>query len=218
MATSTDDPVQVWAIVLAAGRGERFGRPKQFERVDGIRLVDRAVDVVRPHVHGIVLALPPGTSWDGPLVDAVIEGGSTHAESTRAALAALPPDADIVLITGPSHPLIDSSLITGVIREVHQGADAAVPLLPLADAVKVQDASGVRSVTTRERPSVAQLPFGFRRSVLDEATTRWPDFAEELEVVERMGGTIAPVVGRPTNIHVTTPEDLALATLILRHG
>lgn len=215
---AADDPPHVWAVVLAAGRGERFGRPKQFERVDGIRLVDRAVDVVRPHVDGIVLALPPGTSWDGPAVDVVVEGGSTHAESTRAALAALPTAAGTVLITAPSHPLIDASLIGEVLGEIHRGADAAVPLLPLADAIKVQDAAGIHSVETSARPSLAQLPFGFRRSVLDEATTRWPDFVEELEVVERMGGTIASVQGRPTNIHVATPADLALATLILRHG
>ncbi len=212
------DAAQVWAVVLAAGRGERFGRPKQFERADGVRLVDRAVDVVGPHVQGIVLALPPGTPWDGPPVDVLVEGGATHAESTRAALGVLPPEADTVLITAPSHPLIDASLIADVLSEIEGGADASVPLLPLADAVKVHDATGVHSVITSARPSQAQLPFGFRRSVLDEATTQWPDFVEELEAVERLGGRIAAVEGRPTNIHVATPADLALATLILRHG
>lgn len=216
MAAGTEP--HVWAVVLAAGRGERFGRPKQFERVDGIRLVDRAVDIVRPHVDGIVLALPPGMSWDGPTVEVVVDGGATHAESTSVALAALPAEADTVLITAPSHPLIDASLIADVLGEIHRGADASVPLLPLADAVKVHDATGVHSVFTSTRPSQAQLPFGFRRSVLDEATTRWPDFVEELEAVERLGGTITAVDGRPTNIHVATPADLALATLILRHG
>ena len=209
---------ETWAIILAAGSGRRFGAAKQFERIDGVRLVDRAIDLARPHVAGIVLALPDGVEWDGARVELTAVGGATHAESTRRALAALPEHVASVLISAPSHPLIPSTLFSSVLAALQDDtADAAVPLLPLADAVKVDDGVQVRSVPTERRPSVAQLPFAVRRAALDRAAASVPEFTEELAAIEALGGRIVGVDGDPGNIHVATPADFALATLILRH-
>ena len=209
---------EIWAIVLAAGSGRRFGAAKQFERIDGVRLVDRAIALARPHVVGIVLALPDGVEWDGDAVERTVVGGATHAESTRCALAALPEQVATVLITAPSHPLIPPTLFSSVLAALQDDTvDAAVPLLPLADAVKIDDGVQVRSVTTDGRPSVAQLPFAVRRTPLDRAIAAVPEFTEELAAIEALGGRIVSVDGDPANIHVATPADFALATLILRH-
>lgn len=210
--------VETWAIILAAGAGRRFGAAKQFERIDGVRLVDRAIDLARPHVAGIVLALPAGMDWDGAAVERTVVGGATHAASTRCALAALPQHVTTVLITAPSHPLIPPTVFSRVLAALQDDTvDAAAPLLPLADAVKVDDRVQVRSVTTDGRPSVAQLPFAIRRASLDRAVEAAPEFTEELAAIEALGGRIVGVGGDPANIHVATPADFALATLILRH-
>lgn len=203
-----------WALILAAGSGQRFGRPKQFEVLRGERLVDRVVTLVEPWVDATVLVLPKGHEWDGPSVRVTTEGGASHAESTRRGLLALPSEVDTVLITAPSHPLTSRALIEQVLDAVTPGIDAAAPLLPLNDAVKTVDESGVRSVHTTSRPAVAQLPFAVRRSVLDAAVAQAPDFVEELDAIERIGGRIAAVPGDPMNLHVTTPADLALAEVL----
>ena len=48
----------VWAIVVAAGSGDRFGGPKQFEVLRGRRVIDRAVDGARARCDGVVTVLP----------------------------------------------------------------------------------------------------------------------------------------------------------------
>ena len=52
--------MSVWAIVVAAGSGLRFGRPKQFELVAGRSVLGRSVDAARSRCDGVVVVLPPG--------------------------------------------------------------------------------------------------------------------------------------------------------------
>ncbi|MBM3660874.1 MAG: bifunctional 2-C-methyl-D-erythritol 4-phosphate cytidylyltransferase/2-C-methyl-D-erythritol 2,4-cyclodiphosphate synthase, partial [Actinobacteria bacterium] len=58
----------VGAIVVAAGRGDRFGAAKQFLELDGVRLVDRAVDGCRAVAEVVVVVVPAGAEWNGPTV------------------------------------------------------------------------------------------------------------------------------------------------------
>ncbi len=48
----------IWAIVVAAGSGARFGGAKQFEELEGRRVVDRAVAACRSVADGVVLVVP----------------------------------------------------------------------------------------------------------------------------------------------------------------
>ncbi len=67
-------PERVWAIVLAAGAGARFGAAKQFEDLGGTRLVDRSVTSASACCDGCVIVLPDGVAWDGPTVDHAVTG------------------------------------------------------------------------------------------------------------------------------------------------
>src|SRR5262245_45765967 len=94
-----------WGIVVAAGRGERFTRAasggsaaKQFAELDGARVVDRAVQSTRDACDGVVLVLGRDVAWDGSPVDAVVLGGAERADSVRAGLAAVPDDAEVVVV------------------------------------------------------------------------------------------------------------------------
>jgi 2-C-methyl-D-erythritol 4-phosphate cytidylyltransferase len=205
-----------WGIVLAGGSGARFGAHKQFELLGDERLIDRVVRVASDACDGLILVLPAGVAWDGQPVAEVVEGGNSHAASTRAGLAALPAEANIVVITAPSHPLISPQLYGLAIAAITDGVDAAAPLLPVADAVKTVGPEGVRTLTSPGRPHLAQLPFAFRRSTLDRAVAAQPDFVEELEAIEALGGTVAAVPGDPENVHVTTPADLEIVRRLSR--
>jgi hypothetical protein len=126
--------------VLAAGGGTRFGAAKQFAAVGGVRAVDRAVGTARSVSDGLVVVLPPGASWDGPAVEAAVHGGATRAQSVRAGLAAVPVEADVVLVHDAAHPLADRALFARVLDALTaSGADAALPVVPLVEALKQVD-------------------------------------------------------------------------------
>ena len=68
----------MWAVVVAAGGGRRFGRPKQFARLGGRPVVEHAVAACRAVADGVVLVLPEG-STDSPYgADRVVAGGPTR--------------------------------------------------------------------------------------------------------------------------------------------
>ena len=87
---------RVWAVIVAAGFGERFGGPKQFAELGGARLVDHAIDTASSSCDAVVLVVPDASDWQGADVDALVDGGSTRPESVRAGLAAVPDRKSVV--------------------------------------------------------------------------------------------------------------------------
>jgi len=122
--------VRVSCIVVAAGSGTRFGSAKQFATLGGARLVDIAVDAARAHTDDVVLVLPPDVEWDGAPVT-VVPGGDERSDSVRAGLAAISPDAEIVVVHDAARPLAPPRLFEAVIEAVRSGADGAIPGVPV---------------------------------------------------------------------------------------
>lgn len=91
----------IWAVLPAAGRGQRFGGdiPKQYLRIAGKPLIEHALTALlaHPRVAGAMVALSAGDElWPGwgellgkPVLRCV--GGNERADSVLAALRALPP-------------------------------------------------------------------------------------------------------------------------------
>ena len=103
------EAVSVWAIVVAAGSGARFGGFKQLQRLGDRRVIDHAVAAAATACDGVVVAQPFGVEWDlGPVL--TVTGGATRSASVRAALAAVPEGADIVVVhDGRGHSLVPRS-------------------------------------------------------------------------------------------------------------
>ena len=219
----------VWAIVLAGGGGNRFGGLKQFAELGGQTLLDRVVQLAGKCCDGVVVVLPAAQAEDGQYDQPgriIATGGATRAESVRSGLAALPPHAEIVVITDAAHPLASATLYERVIAAVRAGADGALPGLPLADAIKrlepVGDLGpqptllGVAGATTAAGGNVsAQMPMAFQLTALRDAHTRIGDAVEDSAMVSAAGGRVVVVPGEPTNVHVTTPAELAIAVALL---
>ena len=205
----------IWGIVLAGGSGKRFGGTKQYVKLGEQRLIDHSIALTKVVCDFTCIVIPQGTTWDGDEVDLVVEGGSTHAQSTRNAVVALPKEAEILLITGPSHPLATPSLARAVLKELDTGLDACAPMLPLADAVKVVNKQNrVRSAKETRRLHTTQLPLALRKNVFCAAIQKQPEFLEELEAIEAIGGSIGAIEGDPQNIHIATRDDLTIAQAI----
>jgi 2-C-methyl-D-erythritol 4-phosphate cytidylyltransferase len=206
----------VGAIVVAAGRGDRFGGPKQFLALAGTRLVDRAVTACTDACDAVVVVLPAGVPWDGPAVHAAVTGGATRSDSVRAGLAALPARCDVVVVHDAARPLASREIFDAVIDAIRGGADAAVPALPVADTLKRVDDSG-RVVETVARADLVavQTPQAFRGDALRAAHETSADATDDAALVERRGGCVVIVPGDTTNFKITAPRDLDLAAAVL---
>ncbi len=164
--------MQTWAIVVAAGDGARFGGAKQFARLGGSTVLDRAVGTARESCDGVVVVLATGVSWDVPAGVRTAIGGATRSESVRAGLACVPETADVVVVHDAARPLASRGLFASVIGAIRAGADAAVPALPVVDTLKrVRDRDVVETVS-REGLVAVQTPQAFRAVVLRAAHAR----------------------------------------------
>lgn len=209
----------VWAVVLAGGTSVRFGeRPKQFERVGGVRMVDRTVAAARRTCDGVVLVLPPGRAWDGAPVEAVAEGGDHQSESLRAGLALVPGDAGVVVVCDPAHPLAADVLFTAVVDAVRRGADGAVPVLPILEVVQRVHEGRVVDTLPKHDLVLTQSPQAFRAAVLRAVHADRPRPVENSGLLADRGHRVVTVPGDPANLHVTTPAELALLDRLATEG
>ncbi|MFN8098996.1 MAG: 2-C-methyl-D-erythritol 4-phosphate cytidylyltransferase [Dermatophilaceae bacterium] len=201
--------------------------PKAFVRVGGQRILDRAVcgALAVPAVTHVVVVVPVAyvdrvradlTSADsGARVD-VVAGGAERTDSVRAGLAALGPDAVIVLVHDAARCLTPPGVYERVIAAVAAGAPAVVPGLPVVDTMKVVDADGL-VVHTPDRSSVRaiQTPQGFTRAALDRAHASGQLATDDAALAEACGIPVRVVDGDPLALKVTTPADLDHATRLL---
>ena len=206
---------EVGAIVVAAGRGDRFGAPKQFLELGGARLVDRAVDACTRAGAAVVVVLPDEVDWDGSPVHAAVVGGDTRSDSVRAGLAALPATVEVVVVHDAARPLASAALFDAVIAAVRDGADAAVPALPVADTLKRVDGPRVTETIARDDLVAVQTPQAFRVDALRAAHASGDSATDDAALVEQRGGCVVAVPGDVANFKITAPSDLELAAAVL---
>jgi len=212
---------QVWAVLVAAGRGERLaaGRPKAFARLGGLPLLAeplRRLDDC-PSVDAIVIVAPPG--WEEPTillaeeigaskVVSSVPGGETRSASVREGLAGVPDDADVVLVHDAARPLLPADLVPRLLAALAEGFEGAVPALPVPDTVKRVDRGGVVVETLRRHELVAvQTPQAFTVAALRAAIAG--EGSDCASLVEAGGGRIKVVPGDERLLKVTTKDDLA---------
>jgi 2-C-methyl-D-erythritol 4-phosphate cytidylyltransferase len=212
--------VTVWAVVVAAGRGRRFGGAKQFTEIAGRALVEWSVAAARTVADGVVLVVPlDRVSADGHHshgADLVVAGGSTRTESVRAGLDAVPLVAEVIVVHDGARPLAPASLFRAVVDAVVAGAAGAIPGLSLVDTVKQVDDDGtVLATVPRHRLVTVQTPQAFRADVLRRAHATGAEATDDAALVEALGATVRVVTGDRRNIKVTTPADLESARALL---
>ncbi len=153
--------MRVAAVVVAGGRGERFGGLKQFAPLDGATVSAHSVSAARSVAPFVVLVVPDPYGGDGEGADLVVTGGATRTESVRAGLEVLD-EVDIVVVHDAARPWATRALFESVVAAVEAGADAAVPGLSITDTVKRVDVEGtvtvVRATEERDQLVTVQTP------------------------------------------------------------
>jgi 2-C-methyl-D-erythritol 4-phosphate cytidylyltransferase len=207
--------MRTWAIVVAAGGGARFGAAKQFARLGGSSVLDHSVGVACEACDGVVVVLPPDTAWNERDDVLLAVGGATRSDSVRAGLALVPDDTDIVIVHDAARPLATRALYDLVARAIADGADGAVPALPVTDTVKrVRDDRVVETVP-RDGLVGVQTPQAFRASALRAAHLVGAVDTDDAALVEANGGVVVIVMGERRNLKLTHPDDLTLAQALL---
>jgi len=221
--------VSCWAVVAAAGRGERLGsdRPKAFARLGDRPLLAESLERLDAceWVDSIVVAAPEG--WEEPVillaeelgcgkVSASVTGGASRAESVRAAMAEVPQDALVALVHDAARPLVTDEVVERVLAPLSEGWDGAVPAILLADTVKRVAKGAVVETVDRFDLVAVQTPQAFAAPVLREALNGEIAAASDCaSLVEAGGGRITVVEGDPRLMKVTTAADVELVAALM---
>jgi len=214
-------------IVPAAGRGDRLGpgTPKALRLLAGEPLLVHAVRSAMASgvVDLVAVAAPPSKADDvrdllkphAPEL-VVVAGGPTRKASVAAALAEVPGAVDVVLVHDAARCLTPPELFAAVTNAVRRGADAAVPVLPVADTIKQVHGDEVLATLDRSDLYAVQTPQAFRRAVLDHAhATVDEDATDDAGLAERAGAAVHVVVGDDEAFKITRPLELLLAEIVL---
>ena len=219
--------VHTVALIVAAGRGSRFGgaSPKQYVELAGKPVLRHSLEAFARHpkvgavrvvIHDDDRALYDAASA-GLSTLAPVTGGATRQESVLRGLESLQAmKPAVVLIHDAARPLVDAALIDRMLAAL-AAAPGAIPALPVADTVK--RAANGQVVETLDRRSLwrAQTPqaFRYRDIMAAHLAAAGRELTDDAAVAEAAGLVVALVEGAEENFKVTTETDLRRAQQIL---
>jgi len=209
-------------VVVAAGSSRRMGGGDKLElTIAGRPILRRTVEALAaaPEIDGVIVVTAAdrvhelrASGWLTELGARVVPGGRRRQDSVAAGVRAA--KADIVLVHDAARPFVSPGLISRVVAGA-QRHGAAIPALPVVDALKRVDGELITGSADRAGLYRAQTPQAARRVLLlaaaDAHAGGEDDIPDEADLLARDGVPVAIVPGDADNIKVTLPEDLALA-------
>lgn len=226
--------VRHWAVVAAAGRGERFGgrRPKQYAPLLGRPVLSWTLSALlaEPVIEGIMVAIAHDDRRFARLPEAgdsrvrSCAGGARRELSVAGALRDLETelrDSDWVLVHDAARPCLQRADLRELVSGVEDDAVGGLLAVPLGDTLKAaSDDQRCERTVPREGLWRALTPQMFRYGVLRRALTlcldRERSVTDESAAVELLGLRPKLIAGRSDNLKVTRPEDLVLAAAVLQ--
>ncbi len=221
------------ALVTAGGTGTRMGSdvPKQYLELAGVPILARTVAAFHEHeqVHFIVVTVPPGDEercsrdivgrYGLSKVREIVAGGATRQESVYNGLQ-FAQGADLVAIHDGARPLVSPEIISKTILAAG-ASGGALAGVPVGETVKRQRGSHLETIP-RGDLWLAHTPQTFRTELIVQAHREAMDdgFAgtDDASLVERLGHPVTMVNDSPSNIKITTPEDLAVARFLFERS
>lgn len=218
------------AVVVAAGRGTRFGRPKQLVDIAGKPMLWWSLRTFSemPEVEGITVVteaewleqvLAVAAEAASSKLQQVVRGGATRQASTYEGLRARK-HAGGVFVHDGARPLVTAEEVRRGMEPVRDG-HASLLAIPVVDTIKVVNETHVVAQTLdRNVLWAAQTPqFATAGDMLraHEAGMRdGVDATDDAMLLERIGVAVHVVPGSPENFKVTLPEDHTRAEHAMR--
>lgn len=222
--------VRAAAVIVAAGRGERFGAPaKCLAPLGGRPLLAYSLDAVEqattnvsvvvvagPHTEAEVRGLIAAGPWRKPVQ--VVLGGDERQESVALGTGATSDDCDVVVVHDAARPLVEAAAFDRCAIAAHE-VGAAILAAPVVDTIKRVRSGTIVATVPREELWSAQTPQAFRReallSALGSEVARMQVFTDEAGLFEALGLPVAIVPNEQPNLKITRAGDLALAEALL---
>lgn len=218
-------------ILPAGGSGTRFGgdTPKQFVPLVGIPVIRRSLDAFCGFVDLAIVPVAPALREQ---VAAMLHGsripvhmvasGDTRMASVANGMRAVPAEHAQILIHDAVRPCVPASCIRACIAALGSH-DAAVVALPCPDTVKRVERNVPHRIATtvpRDDLWLAQTPQGLRReaalAAFAQAQAEGWLCSDDVQVIERWGGSVVVVRGDRANLKITTPDDWAVAEALIQ--
>lgn len=214
------------AIVVAAGRGERFGASsKVLTPLNGVPLLKFSIDLINsiPGLDQVVFVLGDHTLEAGRELVAAqcrvtwdcVTGGASRSDSVQAGLHAVRNRGGLVLVHDAARPLATNQLLRQLIDAAKQFG-AAVPAVAVTNSLLEIAGDGELAPVDRSRFRAVQTPQVARYDWLVEALGTASEPTDESSALLAAGFPIELVDGEPENIKITHPGDLVIAEALLR--
>lgn len=197
-----------YAILLAAGRSERFGADKLSQILGGKPVWQWSLDTLLQSVDRVgVVCSPSSREWFAPYAGRLVflvEGGESRQASVEQGIRAIPDDEAKVVIHDAARPLLPKELVQTLLQELDSHR-AVVPILPVSDTIRTTSGE----VVDRSRLSAMQTPQGGYVSDFRRAYAQNPQgCTDDIAVLQTLGIQPYFVPGDPRNLKLTTADDL----------
>lgn len=221
------DEIKKFAVLVAGGKGMRMGSalPKQFLPLCGMPVLAHSIVAFTEALPGvqIIIVLPPDqlsyaqivlSALPSPIDAIIVPGGETRFHSVQNGLNAID-SPGIVFVHDGARPLVSAALIHRCYEQA-LSMGSAIPAIPVAESMRIIDDTD-SSPVDRDHMRTIQTPQTFRTDVILPAFARpySPAFTDEATVVEAHGTKIYLTEGEKSNLKVTTPEDMIIATALM---
>lgn len=228
----------VFAIVPAAGLSARMGaaggRSKLLiELTDGVSVLEVTLQslIAASVLDGIVVAtrdevkreveeVAERISGESIVAVMVVVGGATRQESVAKALAAVPADAEFVMVHDGARPLVPAEVVRAVVAKARETGAAIVASKMKPTLKRVDDAGIILETVDREDIWGAETPQVFRADLFREAHRVAKETAyvgtDDSDLVEHLGVAVSVVPGADRNLKLTTPGDLEIVRGLYR--
>ena len=223
-----------WAIIVAAGKSERFGDPlpKQFHEIAGRPLLSWTIEkfelasLIDKIV--VVVAADYQLETSQKIIDPfgfnkvvkVVSGGDSRQESVSKGLEALPESVKVVAIHDGVRALVSPEDIDKVVK-LALAEKAAILAVPATDTLKKVKNHSVAETLDRSQIWLAQTPQTFEYKLILEAHRKFADnpkgtiVTDDASLVEALGVGVKVVESSSMNLKVTTAADMKYVEIVL---
>ena len=218
-----------FALIVAGGSGTRMGSvlPKQFLLLQGKPVLFHTLKAFIDALPGIqiILVLPEEHLELGKeIVDGFFDksqilltaGGETRFHSVQNGLRHVTEES-VIFVHDGVRCLVTPALIHRCFQTAVE-TGSAVPVIEMKDSVRIVSEDGNEPLD-RGRLRIVQTPQTFHSKILLPAfeIDYKERFTDEATVVEAFGLKVSLVEGETTNIKITNPVDLLIASSILEN-
>jgi len=217
-----------FAVILAAGKGKRFGKEKQFvlinnkpviyyslQKFNQAQEIDKIIVVTLKNRIQLVNQLIKKYMFSK--VSDVIIGGEERQDSVQNALKILP-KRGYVAIHDAARPIFSFDLVKQGFKDIRK-YKACIPVIPIQDTLKIVRKSFVELTLDRSKLYYVQTPQFFDIELLKKACHKaYQDnyyATDDANLIERMGEKVHIIPGSKKNIKITDKNDLQLIKSLL---